>query len=251
MTINSVSSIQSTPVTGLGTQTFNVITAGLYTVQTYFFLPWQTSDQPSSVANPPRRNVQTATQVADTAGSLNNKWWVFYTAGNAKGYYVWYNINAAGTDPEVEGLTGIEVAGATGATANTLATAARAAITAAVSTSLVVVSGATSAIILTNTQYGACTAAANAAGGDSAGLSYSTGTTGTFGYTSGLVVNVNLEGDQVMQLSNPAPTQAILGGSVRVQASAGDEITVVLSSLSTADAAPNAVKGIINIFQGS
>ena len=69
------------------------------------------------------------TLVADAAGSLNSKYWVFYTPGGVK-HYTWYNINSAGTDPAVSGGTGHEIAGATGATAATLAAATAAVLTA-------------------------------------------------------------------------------------------------------------------------
>lgn len=61
----------------------------------------------------------TITTVADTAGSLNNKY--FYMSSPITDYYVWYNVNSAGTDPAIVGKTGIQVAVATGATANTVA----------------------------------------------------------------------------------------------------------------------------------
>jgi hypothetical protein len=48
MTINSISSIASTPVTGLGTQTFNVVTAGLYTCAVNFTIPYQTASSNNS-----------------------------------------------------------------------------------------------------------------------------------------------------------------------------------------------------------
>lgn len=58
---------------------------------------------------------------ADAAGSLNNKYWLLSSI-NAD-YYVWYNINAAGTDPKPAGKTGIEIAAATGAADTVIATA--------------------------------------------------------------------------------------------------------------------------------
>lgn len=122
MTINSLSSVQSTVIAGLGTQTFNVVTAALYTCEFKIFVPYQAS------------------------GSSNN----------------------------------------------------------------------------------------------------SSVTTGG----SSLVVVVNLNGSPVLTTSVPSPTQAIVGGSVRIQAAVGDVITVVLSSAAAADNALNAIKGIVNIYQG-
>ena len=71
---------------------------------------------------------------------------------------------------------------------------------------------------------------------------------------SGLQIVINQNGSPILTLggssSNPAPTQPSLGGSVRFLAAAADVITVVLSSANAVDAVPNAVKGIINLYQG-
>lgn len=64
--------------------------------------------------------VTTITCVADTAGSLNNKVFFIYGA-NGVGYAVWFNVNAAGTDPSIPGFVSVSVALATGATANAVA----------------------------------------------------------------------------------------------------------------------------------
>ncbi len=248
MTINSLSPIQSTPFTGLGTQTYNVTTTGLYTFGVKCTIPWMTSDQAYAVANPEVLNVQDVTCAGDTSGSRNSTWWSFYTAGNLHGYYVWYNINSAGVDPAPTGLTGIEVAGATNANATTLGGATRTAIGASAAAAYVAVTGATSHAILTNKQYGACTAAAN--GTASAGISVSTTTTGSYGYASGLTLIAYKNSTALMTLSNPTPTQASLSGSVVVQASAGDTLTLVASSLANVDQLANSVKGVINIFLG-
>ncbi len=245
MTINSLSPIQSTPFTGLGTQTFNVPADGQYTVSANVTIPWQTADAPSTVAA--TKNVQTITTVADSSGSLNDTYFTFSDAGDVHNYYAWMNINSAGTDPAIEGLTGIEVAGATDVTANTLATAARAAITTATAGNIVV-TGGTNAIILTNVGRGATTAAAD--GEDATGFGFSTGTAGTYGSGSGLVVKVLLEGDEVLALSQPTPTQPLLAGQVTFEAEADDVIEVVMSSLASADNLKNTVKGIINVYKG-
>ncbi len=247
MTINSLSLIHSTPFTGLGTQTYNVPATGRYTVGVNVTIPWQTSDAPSSVAA--TKNVQTITAVSDSSGSLNSTYWTFYTAGNVKGYYVWYNINAAGVDPAVSGLTGIEVAGATNATGTTLGGATRTAIAAVTGiSSYVAVTGATTATILTNVQYGESTAAAD--GVATTGFSFSNGTVGTYGSASGLVCKVYNQTTLLLTLSQPTPTQPLLAGSVVQQCTAGDAITVVLSSLADCDQLANAVKGVINVYAG-
>lgn len=252
MTINSLQMNQSTVVGGLGTQTFNVVTTGLYTVSFKSFVPYIASgSQPATTS--PSANVTDITCAADSAGSRNDTYFVFYTAGNLRGYYVWFNINSAGTDPEVAGLTGIEVAGATNANATTLGGAARTAIAASSAASYVTVSGATSHVILTQLNPGTLTAAANGAGGASAGASFSVTAAGSYGdpAISGLNVVINNGSTVLARYGFPSPTQPILGGSVTTTLTAADVITVVLSSLSTADNALNAVKTIVNLYQGA
>ena len=251
MTVNSLNLNTSVPFTGLATQTLNIPTTGLYTFGVKADIPWITSDQPQATANPQATEVQNITCAADTAGSRNNTYFTFYSSGNVAGFYVWFNINSAGTDPAVAGLTGIEVDGATGATASTLGGAVRTAIAAnASAASYFAVSGATTHVILTNKTPGSCTAAANGAGGASAGASFSITTTGSYGYGSGLQILVKNGSTVLMNLSQPTPNQKSMGGSVVSQCTAADVITVVTQSLAAVDALPNAIKGVINIFAG-
>ncbi len=67
-----------------------------------------------------------------------------------------------------------------------------------------------------------------------------------------IVVNLDTGGGPAAQLTleNPSPTQPSMGGSVKIQCDVGDVITVVFSSSAVADNAKNAVKAIINLFQG-
>lgn len=65
---------------------------------------------------------------ADVFGSLNNKYFFLNSADDVTEYYVWYNVASGGTDPSISGKTGIEVAIATNASANTVATATSSAI---------------------------------------------------------------------------------------------------------------------------
>ncbi len=247
MTINSLQANTSTVVGGLGTQTFNVVTAGLYTLAFTSTLPYLAAGgQPQTTT--PSPNVTDITLAADTAGNKNSTYFTFNTAGDLYNYYVWFNINSAGVDPAVAGKIGIEVAGATGATANTLATAARAAITAAVP--YVTVSGGTSHVIISQNSPGTLTAAAN--GTASAGASFSVSAAGSYGdpAISGLNVVLKQGSTVLARYGFPSPTQPSLGGSVHIQASAADVLTIVFSSLSNADNALNAVKSIVNLFQG-
>lgn len=249
MTINSLQLNNSTVVGGLGTQTFNVVTTGLYTLQFKSFIPYLAAGSPAVTTNPAPAIDNIAT-VADSSGSLNSTFFTMRSATDLQGFYVWYNINSAGVDPAPAGLTGIQVAGATGASANTLATATRAAIVAnAAAASYFTVSGATNHVILTDIQVGTKTAAADGTAATGFGF---TPTAGSFGTPaiSGLDIVLSQNTTVLARYGFPSPTQPIMGGSVVVQATAGDTLTVVLSSLSTADAALNAVKTIVNLYQG-
>lgn len=64
---------------------------------------------------------QTITTIADTAGSLNSKYFLLDSANASTKYYVWMNVNSAGVDPMIAGRTGVEIALATAATANDVA----------------------------------------------------------------------------------------------------------------------------------
>lgn len=247
MTINSMQLNNGTPISGLGTQTFNVPTTGLYTLRYVTFLPYLAAGSPAVTAQP-SANSDNITVVADSSGSLNSTFFTFGTAGDLYLYYVWFNINSSGVDPAVAGRTGIQVVGATNVTANNLATATRAAIAAAVP-NYVTVTGATSHVIITQNTSGLSTAAAN--GTATPGFSY-VNTAGSYGTPAASGVNVIVKNNSTFLLQNgwPTPTQPTLGGGVTFAATAGDVVTFITSSLSTADAALNAVKSVVYIFQG-
>lgn len=65
----------------------------------------------------------TVTAIADTAGSLNSKFFLLASAYDRRLYYVWYDVNSAGVDPAVAGRTGVKISVATNATAAQVATA--------------------------------------------------------------------------------------------------------------------------------
>ena len=97
-------------------------TSALLTISNMCYRWLRASFTPTAAA------VQTVTVSADVAGSLNNKYFLI-GAGNAGiNYYVWFNVNSAGTDPMIANKTGVEVALATGATANDVADAVAAAL---------------------------------------------------------------------------------------------------------------------------
>lgn len=79
------------------------------------------------------------------------------------------------------------------------------------------------------------------------------GTSATSATTTGgsaLQLLLKLNGTTKLTLSSPSPTQPVLAGSVVMSCVAGDAITVVPSSANDVDSGLNAVKGIVNVFQG-
>lgn len=80
------------------------------------------------------------TTVADTAGSLNNTYFLINGA-NGTNWYIWFNVNSAGTDPMIAGRTGVSVALSTGASANTVASGVRTALASV--TSVTTIGGST------------------------------------------------------------------------------------------------------------
>jgi hypothetical protein len=120
--------------------------------------------------------VSTVTLVADVAGSLNDKYFFLSTGGSATHtHYVWYNINSAGTDPAISGMTGVEIAGATGASAATLAGATNTAIDALAGYSSTV-SDAT--VTITNAASGGAHDIADGPTGSSTGFTFDVTTQG-------------------------------------------------------------------------
>lgn len=240
----------SSPFSGLGTAQATIVTSGIYTVSFKSFLPYLASG--TAITSGPLNNIVNITAAADVSGSKNSTFWTFNSAGNAYGFYVWYNINSAGVDPAPAGLTGIEVDGATGATAATLATATIAAINASAAANpyVVATAGTSGHLILTNTQYGSLTAAAN--GTASYGASFSVTQAGSDGVpaASGLSIVIKQNSTVKATYAFPSPTQPIMGGSVTINASVSDTVSIILASNSTADAGLNAVKTIMNLYQG-
>lgn len=71
---------------------------------------------------------------------------------------------------------------------------------------------------------------------------------------SGLQTVISLNGSPQVTVggasNNPTPTQPSMGTSARLNCAAADVISVVLSSSNAVDSLPNAVKSMINLFQG-
>lgn len=114
--------------------------------------------------------VRTVLCVADTAGSLNNKYWLLDSPSTD--YFIWYNVNGAGVAPVVPGRTAAVVALATGATAAQVATATRAVVDALAE--FVAPAPGAATITITDAATGAAPDAANGPGGSSPGFTITT-----------------------------------------------------------------------------
>jgi hypothetical protein len=162
--------------------------------------------------------------VDDVTGSLNNTYFVGVNTdidGTTTTYYVWYNINSAGSDPAISGATGVEVAGATNATAETLATATVAAIDAsALRLSAVVDTASADKIYIENGAMGAVTATADTG---STGFTFAADVTGEkfeFGATADCSMSPEFSFVDV--------TASQLGATLLDQIQNGNNVTVTV-----------------------
>jgi len=127
--------------------------------------------------------------VADSGGDLNSTFFTFFT-NDSTGFYVWFDINGAGVDPNPSPaagttFTGITVAAATNVTANDLALAIETAIEAsAAQVDDVVVS--TNEITITNEFGGNVTDAADGSAATSFTIATDTQGTGLAGDANGV-----------------------------------------------------------------
>lgn len=152
--------------------------------------------------------ISTVQTVADAGGSLNNDYFIFYDSPTTA-FYVWYNVNAAGVDPAPTPpggvtYTGIQVAIATNATANTVASSTNTAInnSAARTTAGVV----TDTVTLTNDDPGNVTDTAN--GASSPGFTINVTQQGTNPTAQGAVVSsARIAGGAGVIAVGPSSTQ--------------------------------------------
>ena len=172
----------------------------------------------------------TITCAADVAGSLNNKFFNYNTA--TINYYVWFNVNSAGTDPAVAGKTGVEVALATGATAGTVGTAVKTALDALAG---VVATNVTNVVTATNVADGSVSDTAN--GTASPGFTYSTTTQGVTslvamvnGIYDATIAEASGPGDYTITFNEPfvqIPSVVVMGSSSRAPRIAACSISAV------------------------
>lgn len=69
--------------------------------------------------------------------------------------------------------------------------------------------------------------------------------------TSALSVAMKLNSDTLLTVASPGTTQPTMGGKVSMLCVAGDVVSAVLTSSAAADAALNAIKTTINLYQGT
>lgn len=69
------------------------------------------------------REVTTFNVTGDIGGSLNSKYFEVFSAYDKVGFYIWFNVDGAGVDPNIANLTGVEVQINSGDSANIVAQA--------------------------------------------------------------------------------------------------------------------------------
>ncbi len=109
------------------------------------------------------KEVNTIVAEADVSGSLNNTTFHFFSLDGNNGtkseYYVWFNVDSGGADPQEPLGTPIEVAISANDVANDVATAVRSAINTYGAD--VIVSGSSADIVITSDYFGVAEAAAD------------------------------------------------------------------------------------------
>lgn len=107
-----------------------------------------------------RREITNIETVSDIAGSLNNTYFIFYSALDATQYYCWINVNGAGSDP-APGGTGVEVTVSTNASTKDVRDAIITAINTGISSNVRARIVGTSILEISNQGYGVTTATAD------------------------------------------------------------------------------------------
>lgn len=155
---------------------------------------------------------QTITALANTSHALNNKYFFISDALNATDYYVWFNSASTGTDPNISGFTGLEVAIANNDTATQVATAMAAVINAETG-----FSSTSNAAVVTviNTVYGWSTPAYDGI----SGFTFATITEGQVQVTDSLFVKLYTElgdylfcSDQELEVEEPEIRKWVVNG---------------------------------------
>jgi len=169
--------------------------------------------------------VQTVTTVADSSGSLNNKYFFFYEP-DGTGHYVWYDVSSGGSDPALAGFTAHEVDITTDDTANSVASATQAVIDAIGEFGASV---STNVVTITNAANGYAQAAHDGDSGFSFAVTTEGNTAASVGFTDG-DIEVNLGEDLVDVTGHEA------GTNVLSQIRTGKQIEVTINFKETTKA---------------
>lgn len=167
-----------------------------------------------------KREKTQVTCTGDTAGSLNNTYFVFHSANDATKYYMWYNVDDGGTDPAVANAIGVQVAISAGDNASTVASVSRAQFDPDFQSDFIE-TGATDKIVFQNVAVGSTTDAVD---------------TGSTGFTISVQIQGGSVGADEFQISEDDDvTASNLADSVNadedlaqfVSASANDDVATI------------------------
>lgn len=174
--------------------------------------------------------VATVTTVADVSSSLNNCYFLLYSASNAAQYYVHFNVGGAGSDPSLSGMTAIAVAIAANATANDVASAVQAAVDAVGAFGASVSSNV---VTITNAANGYASGPYDGGSGVATGFTFAVTTNGDAaadaGYTDG-AISVSIAPD----LHDIVATQT--GTNVLGQIMTGKQVEITVNFQETSGA---------------
>ncbi len=131
------------------------------------------------------------------ASNLNSKYYTLSSINLVskaqKNFYMWFNVNSQGVDPAIAGKTAIPIAVAPGDSANTIATAMRAALNAL--SNDFAATGSNAAVITADLAYGPVTAAVD--GVAATGFTFGAATAGVVSNLTGKYFTLNRQGQPV------------------------------------------------------
>jgi len=146
------------------------------------------------------------TAVADVAGSLAGKYFLFNAAQNSTRYYGWFQVSGSGINPNVPNRTGVQINISTNDTANTVASAINTQVNALTDFNSSVLGAI---VTVTNANVGDSDIARNAPGVDSPGFTFNNIGTGV---PEGTVIDSIDSASQVTVSQNFTETRT--GGNI-------------------------------------
>lgn len=172
--------------------------------------------------------VQTVTTAPDISNSLNSTYFMVYSIdpiAQVKAFYVWFNINSAGVNPNIANATGVEISAATDASADTLAGDIKTALNALSNDFTATNPGSGDTVVITNVNPGLAPVAAD---GNTLTFSFANTTPGVNNYgtfLSAFAVNYQEIDSSVMTILDP-------GQNILVTAQCDTNTTSVICELS-------------------